>query len=252
MRNAARVNNKHRKQAKEAPKASEKELGLIINTIPALAWSASPDGSAEFLNQHYLAYVGLPLEKLQGGVWTAAVHPDDLGALADKWQSIMSSGKPGEAEARLRRFDGEYRWFLFRANPMRDESGAIVKWFGINTDTEDRKHAQDAVAVSEHNLRSIINTIPTTAWTARPDGQCDFLNQRWLDYAGMTAEQALGWGWAAAIHPDDRKRRFAGSLQPLCRAWSRPRAVPGRVRELQSKTPRPPSISITISERRCC
>ena len=69
----------------------------------------------------------------------------------------------------------------------------------------DRKKAAEALQLNERNLSLIINTIPTTAWTTRPDGYCDFLNQRWLDYAGMTAEQAAGWGWAEAIHPDDRK-----------------------------------------------
>ena len=112
-----------RKKAEEALQSNERNLGLIINTMPTLAWSARPDGSAEFFNQHYLDYVGLPLEKLQGWGWTVAVHPEDLNALSGAWQSIMAAGKPGEAEARLRRFDGEFRWFLFRANPMRDESG---------------------------------------------------------------------------------------------------------------------------------
>src|SRR5713101_839080 len=205
MKKAAPVNIEHRKRGEKAPKAHDHEFGLIINTIPALVWSARPDGSAEYFNQHYLAYVGLTFEQLKGSGWTIAVHPDDLGALVATWQLIMSSGKPGEAEARLSRFDGKYRWFLFRVNPMRDKSGSIIKWVGINTDIEDRKRAQEALATSERDLRSIVNTIPTMAWTTRPDGYCDFLNQRWLDYAGMTADQALGWGWAAAIHLDDRK-----------------------------------------------
>src|SRR5262249_54626278 len=82
------------------------------------------------------------LEKPQGWGWTAAVHPEDLNALSGWWQSIMAGGEPGEAEARLRGFDGQYRWFLFRACPMRDESGKIVKWYGTNTDINDRKRAE--------------------------------------------------------------------------------------------------------------
>ena len=112
-----------RKRAEEALQASERELGLVVNTIPALAWSARPDGSAEFFNQLYLAYVGLPLEELQGSGWARAVHPDDLSTLVGAWQSMMASGNPGEVEGRLRRFDGEYRWFLFRTNPVLDDSG---------------------------------------------------------------------------------------------------------------------------------
>jgi PAS domain S-box-containing protein len=195
----------NRKRAEATLRARESELSQIINTIPALVWSAGPDGAAEFFNQHYIAYVGLPLEQLQGRGWTVAVHPDDLSALAATWQSMMAAGKPGEAEARLRRFDGEYRWFLFRTNPMRDDSGSIIKWFGINTDIEDRKRAEEALALNERELRSIINTIPTLAWSTGPDGSADFVNQRLLDYTGLSAERAQGWGWGAAIHPDDVK-----------------------------------------------
>ena len=137
-----------RKRAEEALQSNERNLGLIINTMPTLVWSARPDGSAEFLNQYYLDYVGLPLEKLLGWGWTTAVHPEDLKALSGVWQSIMAAGKPGEAEARLRRFDGEFRWFLFRTNPMHDESGRIVKWYGTNTDIHDRKRAEAEVKES--------------------------------------------------------------------------------------------------------
>ena len=137
-----------RKKAEEALQSNERNLSLIINTMPTLAWSALPDGSADFFNQHYLDYVGLPLEKLLGWGWTIAVHPEDLNALSTAWQSIMAASKPGETEARLRRFDGEYRWFLFRANPMRDESGRIVKWYGTNTDINDRKRAEAEVKES--------------------------------------------------------------------------------------------------------
>ena len=131
-----------RKRAEDALRASERNLKLIIDTIPALAWSARPDGTAEFFNQHYLDFIGLSAEQASGWGWTAAVHPEDLNGLAATWQRIMASEAPGEAEARLRRHDGEYRWFLFRANPLRDETGTIVKWYGVNTDIEDRKRAE--------------------------------------------------------------------------------------------------------------
>ena len=131
-----------RKRAEDALRASERNLQLIIDTIPALAWSARTDGSAEFFNRHYLDFIGLSAEQASGWGWTAAVHPEDLNDLASAWQRIMASNAAGEAEARLRRQDGGYRWFLFRANPLRDEHGTIVKWYGINTDIEDRKQAE--------------------------------------------------------------------------------------------------------------
>jgi PAS domain S-box-containing protein len=183
----------------------ELELSHLIDALPDLVWTAHPDGRAEFLNHRWCEYSGLRMDEAVGFGWQSAVHAEDRPRLLEQWRSFLESGQPGEVQARLRRFDGAYRWFLFRANPMRDESGSIVRWLGINTDIEERKRAEEARAASESDLRSIINTIPTAAWATRPDGYCDFLNQRWLDYAGMTAEQALGWGWAAAIHPGDRK-----------------------------------------------
>jgi PAS domain S-box-containing protein len=122
--------------------ASERGLGFIIDTVPALVWSAGPDGSADFFNRHYLDFVGLSSEEASGSGWTVAVHPEDLTELAATWERILASGAPGEAEARLRRHDGEYRWFLFRTNPLRNAHGAIVKWYGVNTDIEDRKRAE--------------------------------------------------------------------------------------------------------------
>ena len=141
-----------RKRAEDALRASERNLQLIIDTIPALAWSARPDGSAEFFNQHYLDFMGLSAEQASHWGWTAAVHPDDVNELAAMWQRIMASQGLGEAEARLRRHDGEYRWFLVRANPLRDEKGNIAKWYGINTDIEDRKRAETESKVAEEAL----------------------------------------------------------------------------------------------------
>lgn len=131
-----------RKRAEDALKHSERNLKLIIDTMPALAWSARVDGSAEFFSQHYLDYVGVPAEAMCDWGWTVAVHPDDLGGLGAAWQRITASQAPGETEARLRSHAGTYRWFLLRANPLRDDSGAITKWYGVNTDIEDRKRAE--------------------------------------------------------------------------------------------------------------
>jgi len=131
-----------RMRVEDALAASERNLQLMVDTIPALAWSTLPDGTTDFFNQHYLDFIGLSEEQASGWGWTAAVHPEDMNDLAETWQRIMASAAPGEAEARLRRQDGEYRWFLFRANPLRDETGAIVRWYGVNTDIEDRKRAE--------------------------------------------------------------------------------------------------------------
>jgi PAS domain S-box-containing protein len=130
-------------------------LRSIIDTIPALAWSARPDGSAEFLNRPWLDYAGLSAEEASNWGWTIAVHPDDRGRLMDSWREILASGEAGEIEARLRRYDGEYRWFLFRAQPERDNHGVIAKWHGANTDIEDRKRAEALLAAEKRTLEML-------------------------------------------------------------------------------------------------
>jgi PAS domain S-box-containing protein len=154
------------KRAENATRASERNLTLTINTIPALAWSATTDGRAEFFSQHYLDYVGFSAEQASGLGWTAAVHPDDLNGLAAAWQRIMASEELGETEARLRRQDGEYRWFLFRANPLRDEQGNIVKWYGVNTDIEDRKLAEEALNRARAELARVARVTTMSTLTA--------------------------------------------------------------------------------------
>ena len=184
-------------------KKSEANLRQVIDAIPTLAWCNLPDGSNEFLNKGWHEYTGLSADESHGWSWQVAFHPEDLPPLIEKWRKMLVSGESDEIEARLRRHDGVYRWFLIRAQPLRDDSGKIVRWYGTSTDIEDRKQAEEARQASERNLAAIINTIPTLAWSAGPDGSADFLNRRWLDYTGLSEEQAQGWGWGTAIHPDD-------------------------------------------------
>ncbi len=155
-----------RKRAEEALRASEQRLSLIINTMPVLAWSALPDGVVEFFNQRWLDYTGLSPEQAHGWGWTEAVHRDDLGRMTKHWQSMISAGGSGEIEARFRRFDGDYRWFLFRADPMRDESGAIIKWYGTNTDIDDWKQAQEELRNTQAELARMMRVMTIGQLTA--------------------------------------------------------------------------------------
>jgi PAS domain S-box-containing protein len=138
-------------QAFDEIKKSEDRLRLVIDTIPTLVWRAKPDGVPDFLNQPALDYTGLSPDQAELG-WPRAFHPDDKKGMLVKWSAIRASGKPGELEARLRRFNGEYRWFLFRAVPLRDEQGNIVKWYGSSTDIEDRKRVEEELRRSESKL----------------------------------------------------------------------------------------------------
>ena len=196
------------KRRNEALRGSEHTLNLIINTIPALVWSARPDGSAEFFNQHYLKYVGLSAEQVKDWGWTVAVHPGDLPSLTGTWKSIMTSGDAGEAEARLRRFDGEYRWFLFRANPSFDESGNIVKWFGINTDIEDRKRAEEKLRRSEAYLLEGQRISQTGSWKFDlASGTVTASPQMFRIYSVKPDEDSsTPEFWLSRNHPEDQKR----------------------------------------------
>jgi PAS domain S-box-containing protein len=131
---------------------TERELREVIETIPCMAWSATADGNAEFFNQRWLDYAGLPADQARGTGWTTALHPNDLNGLVDYWRGILASGRPGEFEARLRRFDGEYRWFLFRATPSLGENGKVIKWYGTNIDIEERKRAEQDLRRNEAYL----------------------------------------------------------------------------------------------------
>ena len=131
----------------------EKKLRDVVETIPTIAWTALPDGWVDFSNHHWEEYTGLPLEKGSGSGWEAAVHPEDVKRHAQKWRASVASGEPFESEARYRRTDGEYRWFLVRAVPLRDTGGKILKWYGTKTDIEDRRRAEQLQAEFAHISR---------------------------------------------------------------------------------------------------
>jgi len=149
-------------------KKSEDRLRLVIDTIPTLVWRAGPEGSPDFLNQPALDYTGLSLDQAETG-WPRAFHPDDKKGMLMKWSAIRASGMRGGLEARLRRFDGEYRWFLFEAEPLRDEAGNIVKWYGSATDIEDRKRIEVALRESEQRFRDYAETASDWFWEHGPD-----------------------------------------------------------------------------------
>ncbi|MGO4221746.1 PAS domain-containing protein [Lysobacter sp. TAF61] len=150
------VNDIHdRKLAEEALTASEKTLRLTIDTIPALAWSARADGTADFFNRHYLDYVGLPLEELSDWQWMRVIHPDDHAAIHAAWDRFSAEGTGGELVARVRRYDGAYRWFSFRTRPLRNDRGEIVKWYGVKVDIDEQKRGTMMLAGERQLLESI-------------------------------------------------------------------------------------------------
>jgi formate hydrogenlyase transcriptional activator len=187
-------------RALDEVKNSESKLRQVIDTIPTLGWCNLPDGSNEFLNKRWHEYTGLSPEESHGWGWQTAIHPDDRAPLTEKWGALLVTGEPGEMEARLRRHDGVFRWFLMRVEPLRDETGKIVRWCGACTDIETLKQTEAKLREDERELRRITDLIPQTIVVQDPSGSPIYANQATLDYTGLAAEDVIA--------PDFRKRIF--------------------------------------------
>ncbi|MCU1267361.1 MAG: sigma54 specific transcriptional regulator, Fis family [Acidobacteria bacterium] len=188
-------------------KKSEARLRKIIDTIPTLAWCNLSDGSNDFVNRRWSDYTGLSQEEVKRVGCKVAIHPEDLPKWLDQWRSLLASGAGGEIEARLRRRDGDYRWFLIRVEPLQEESGEILRWYGTNTDIEDRKRADEKLRQDERELRRITDAIPQTIIVQGPDGSPIYANQAVLDYAGLTMEDVFASDFREKIfHPEDLAR----------------------------------------------
>src|SRR5438094_2553936 len=197
------------KRADEALRQSEDRLRLVIDTIPTMAWSLLPDGTVDFVNQRWLEYTGLSLEEALANA-TRAVHPEDLPRVMEKWRTDMAVGEPCEYELRLRRTDGEYRWFLVRTVPLRDEQGNIVKWYGTSTDIEDRKRAEDALRESEERFAAFMDNLPGYAWMKDLQGRYVYINHMvralpGYQSLGKTDAQIWPAGLAAEYRANDQQ-----------------------------------------------
>ena len=204
---------RHLERQRDALRKSEKELRDVIDTIPATVWSALPDGSNTYINKRFLEYSGLSAEQTAGSGWQGAIHPDDLERQVGKWMEAVASGKPLENEVRFRRSDGQYRWHLDRGVPLRDEAGNIVKWYGVVTDIEDRKRAEEALRSSEQRFRLIVDSIPGLVCTMSATGEVQLLNRQVREYFGKSPEELKRWATSDAVHPDDLPR--------VTSAWAR-------------------------------
>ncbi|WP_375410678.1 ATP-binding protein, partial [uncultured Methylobacterium sp.] len=131
------------RRAELALQGSQEQFRVFAEAVPNQIWAANPNGELYWLNGHVPAYSGLPFADLIGSGWSSIVHPDDTQSAGRAWSAALSSGTPYETEFRIRRFDGAYRWFLVRAEPVRAADGSIAQWVGTSTDIEDRKRTFD-------------------------------------------------------------------------------------------------------------
>jgi len=142
------------KRAEDALRCREDELRLVVDTIPVMAWTVRPDGIVDFLSRRWTDYGGITLEQFVADP-TGPIHPDDVERVLRKWDVQMALGETYDDEMRLRGADGEYRWFLVRTAPFRDEQGNIVKWYGVSIDIEDRKLTEDELKATSKQLRAL-------------------------------------------------------------------------------------------------
>jgi len=206
---------------------SQDHLRTIIDTIPALVWCFRPDGTVNYFNQRWHQYTGISREQAYGvgdlestaKVFKAILHPDDAPRVLATWQrEILSAGKPGEFEVRMRRHDGEYRWFMVRLEPLLDDSGNVTQWYGINTDIEDLKRAQAKLRDDERELRRIVDAIPQTIVVLNPDGRAVYANRMTLEYTGLTLDEVTASDFRTRVfHPEDVKRLAAERHDSLSR-----------------------------------
>jgi len=186
---------------------SEARLRKIIDTIPTLAWCNLSDGSNDFVNQRWSDYTGLSQAEVKRVGCKVAIYPEDLPKWLEQWRALIASGKGGEIEARLRRHDGAYRWFLIRVEPLQEESGEILRWYGTNTDIEDRKLTEEKLREDEREIRRITDAIAQTIVVLDPGGVPIYANQAILDYTGRTIDDVISSNFRARIfHPEDLER----------------------------------------------
>ena len=199
-------------------KRSQDHLQLVIDTIPTLVWRAAPDGVPDFLNRQALDYTGLAPGAIELD-WRPAFHPDDKKSVFLKWAAVRESGKRGSLEARLRRVGGSYRWFLFEAEPLRDQTGNIISWYGSATDIEDRKLAELSLRESEQRFRDYAETVSDWLWETGPDHRIIAISEN-VNVAGLPSVGLQGLTrWEIAFDLETEPEKWRRHREALDAHW---------------------------------
>ncbi len=192
---------------------AEDRIRLIIDTIPIMAWSVRPDGIVDFLNQRWMDYTGLSLEQYVKDP-TGPIHAEDIPNVIEKWLEIMAGGGPYEEEMRLRRADGEYRWFLVRTVPLLDEQGRIVKWYGTSTDIEDHRRAEEKLKRRESQLAEAQRISHVGHWERNIEGGEIICSEETYRIFGLPPQDAIR-NLEEMIHPEDRSLHEAAITRAM-------------------------------------
>ncbi|MFA7359709.1 MAG: PAS domain-containing sensor histidine kinase [Candidatus Kapaibacterium sp.] len=180
-----------RKQAEKALRKSEQEFRILTESMPQIVWATRPDGWNIYFNQQWMDYTGMTLEESNGHGWNKPFHPDDQQRAWDAWQNAVKNNDVYSIEARLRRFDGEYRWWLVRGIPQINEHGEILKWFGTCTDIEDMKQAEEKRTKSESKYRNLIETMPEGFYRSTAEGYFIEVNPALVNMLGYDSKEEL-------------------------------------------------------------
>ncbi|CAG8952630.1 hypothetical protein HYFRA_00009737 [Hymenoscyphus fraxineus] len=193
----------------EMPPPSDRVKGLMLDSLPAHVFVAMPpSGEIVWVNNRYLTYRGQTVQDLYQDPW-ASIHPEEREEYLKAWGHAIRSGEQFSKQVRIRRFDGNYRWFYTRAVGHRDHRGVIVQWYGTHMDIHDQHLAevkaarQEEIEASEAKHRQLANLIPQITFAATEDDGITFANEQWLSYTGQSFEDALGLGFMDCIHPED-------------------------------------------------
>src|SRR5215470_14160630 len=210
-----------RRQVEDALTASERRFKRLVEALPGVAWMSDAVGSVTYINDYWTELTGLTFEQSLGAGWLAAVHPDDGPRLGAEWNQAVLTGALHESRHRYLRPDGEYRWHMCRAVPLRDESGRLQEWVGFSVDIHVRHEAEKALGESEARYRALVEASSQLVWTADADGISDRCWKWWSEVTGVPAAALAGGRWITTVHPDDRQvmrevwRRSRGAQAPF-------------------------------------
>jgi PAS domain S-box-containing protein len=196
------------KQRTEAARRSERELRDVVNTVPAHVWSTSPEGEVDFVNDRWMQFTGLALDEARGWKWEAVLHPDERARIDADWHAAVKNGQAMESEARVRRADGEYRWWFIRNVPLRDDTGKLVKWYGTAIDIEDRKRAEQALRKSEERWRSVFENSAIGVALTDLDGRFLATNHVYQEMVGYTEDELRAIYFLDITHEDYREANW--------------------------------------------
>ncbi len=202
-----------RKRYEAQLRESESKFRYLAEAVPPIVWTADPSVRVDFCSQRFYELTGLNQADDDGFLWKKAIHPDDFPQVMEEAARAIAEKRRYEMEIRYITADGGYRWQLVSALPTFDSQGNVIKWYGSNTDIDEKKQAESELKESEARFRTLAEAIPQIVWTADASGQITFCNQRWFEYTGLTLEQSLAEGWKLLIHPED--------LELYLRQWTK-------------------------------